>query len=86
MKDGRALLREWIKRMGLNQQKAAAHLGIHHTYLSQMLNGHRAPGRRNAVLIEQRTGVPVETWAPTGVGKPEVDEPVGAANTNNDKA
>lgn len=86
MKDGRALLRDWIKRMGFNQQKAAAFLGIDHTYVSQILNGHRSPGIRNAVHIERLSGIPVEAWVPTGVDNPTSDEAVPVAKAKSGKA
>jgi plasmid maintenance system antidote protein VapI len=68
MQHGRALLKAWIDRMGLTQRAAAQLLGIDHTFLNQMLTGRRLPSLANAIRIEHRTGVSVESWVPTTVG------------------
>lgn len=64
MKSGRQLLREWMDRSSMNGVQAATHIGIHTTYLSQILGNVRTPGLTNALLIERATGIPVEAWAP----------------------
>lgn len=87
MQNGRARLRTWIERSHFGSQKEAADvLGFDHTFLSQILNGHRQPGLRNAVAIERVTGIPVAAWVPTGEG--ESAEPVvaGARNRRSGKA
>lgn len=63
MQPGRDQLRDWMKRRGVNQKEAAVLLGLNEVHFSQILNGHRQPGLANAVRIEQRTGVSVESWA-----------------------
>lgn len=40
------LLREWIKRMCSGQKSAAKHLKVSEQYLSDVLNGKRAPGKK----------------------------------------
>lgn len=69
MQHGRDLLKAWIDRMKMNQREAARLLGIDHTFLNQMLTGRRSPSLANAIKIEQRTGVSVESWVPTAVGE-----------------
>jgi plasmid maintenance system antidote protein VapI len=70
MQHGRVQLRAWIDRMGLTDRAAAKLLGIHWTFLSQILNRplNRAPGLRTAIKIERTTGIPVEAWMPTDDG------------------
>ena len=63
MKSGRQQLREWMDRSRFNGVQAATHIGIHTTYLSQILGNIRTPGLTNALLIERATGIPVEAWA-----------------------
>lgn len=63
MQPGREQLRDWMKRRGVNQREAAVLLGLNEVHYSQILNGHRQPGLANAVRIEQRTGISVESWA-----------------------
>lgn len=58
---------EWLERSKMTQRAAAALIGLHFTHLNQILRGRRMPGRDNAVLIEQQTGIPVEAWTPTAV-------------------
>lgn len=66
---GRTQLREWIDRRCDSDRDAARLLDLDHTFLSQLLNGHRNPGLANAVKIERTTGISVEAWLPTGVGE-----------------
>jgi transcriptional regulator with XRE-family HTH domain len=66
---GCAHLAAWIDRRQVNQVEAARIIGIDVTQLSQILNGHRRPGLDNAVLIERATGVVVEDWVPSDVGR-----------------
>lgn len=58
-----------MRRGNLNQRRAAAQLGFHYTTLNKFLTGYRRPGRENAIQIERGTGIPVEAWSPTSVGK-----------------
>lgn len=69
MLTGRTQLREWISRRCDSDREAARILDLDHTFLSQLLNGHRSPGLANAVKIERVTGISVEAWLPTGVGE-----------------
>lgn len=65
MPHGRERLRDWIDRSRLTQRAAAELLGIHYTFLSQLLNNDRTPALATAVRIERVTGIPVESWMPT---------------------
>lgn len=70
MDAGREQLRAWMLRAKLTQREAAKLLGIHYTFLSQILstsNKRRSPALATAVTIERVTGVPVEAWMPTPV-------------------
>ena len=60
---GRLRLREWIDRSKFASDKQAAEtLGVHPVVLSQWMSGARRPDLDNAVLIEQATGISVESW------------------------
>lgn len=72
MKSGRQQLREWLDRAKLTQRAAAEILGVHYTFLSQILNEdnvgtdrERTPALATAVKFERVTGIPVEAWMPT---------------------
>lgn len=86
MQSARAQLADWIERRGLNQREAARLLGLHYTYLSQILLGKRSPGLANAILIQRTTGVSAESWVPTAVGETASTESVTAANVQEHKA
>jgi transcriptional regulator with XRE-family HTH domain len=74
MKDGRLQLKDWIHRRVFTQREAAAHLGIDDTFLSQLVNGKRHPGLRNAIDIERLTGIPVEAWLSHNVDNSDESE------------
>lgn len=70
MDSGREQLRAWMGRAKLTQRAAAKLLGIHYTFLNQLLsvsNKRRSPALATAVTIERVTGIPVEAWMPTAV-------------------
>lgn len=67
MDSGREQLRAWMLRAKLTQRAAAKLLGMHYTFLSQILGSNRSPALGTAVKIERVTGVPVEAWVPTAV-------------------
>lgn len=52
----------------MTQREAAETLGIHFTVLNKLLKGTRPPGRETAIVIEEKTGIPVAAWS-TRVGK-----------------
>lgn len=68
-----------MNRSRLNQREAAKLLGIHFTFLSQLLSegaNARTPALATAVRIERVTGIPVESWVPPDVA--DEPEPVGS--------
>lgn len=57
--------------MKLKQCEAATIIGVHFTYLSQILSGRRPSiGLSAACNIEDATGIPVRAWLPTKVDSP----------------
>lgn len=62
MQSGPEQLKEWMHRRQFLQREAAEHLGFDETYVSQILGRRRRPGLDNAIIIERRTGIPVEAW------------------------
>jgi plasmid maintenance system antidote protein VapI len=66
MQTGRERLRQWITRSKLQQNEAAAVIGMHPTQLNHILTGDRRPGLDTAVKIERATGIVVEAWVPFG--------------------
>jgi plasmid maintenance system antidote protein VapI len=69
MKSGAQLFREWMDRCRYNQQEAADFLGMHFTFVSMLVNGHRTPSLRKAFQIERMTGVPAASWLLSGHDK-----------------
>jgi transcriptional regulator with XRE-family HTH domain len=68
MQSGPEQLKAWMDRAKKNQAETATYLGMDFTYISQIVNGVRTPGLRNALIIERNTGIPVEAWADSEVG------------------
>ena len=58
-----------MARRVLSGIETARTLGMHPTVISNLITGRRLPGRENAIKIERATGIPVEAWTPTRVGK-----------------
>lgn len=60
---GIAHLKDWMQRRQLrSQRELAQYLDLDERCVSQVLTGQRGPGLRNAILIERKTGIPVEVW------------------------
>ena len=68
-KTGAERLAEYRDRHGYKQYELAELLGLADAHLSQILTGKRRPGLPIAVRIEQRTGIPAESWLLTRRGK-----------------
>lgn len=85
MQDGAQQLREWIDRRGVTDRDAAKIIGLNHTFLSNLVTGKRRPGLVNALKVERATGIPVEAWTPTTVGKNRKATKLTVVNTNDDK-
>lgn len=73
MQSGRSQLRAWLRRSLKQQKELAAELSITDAYLSQILTGIRRPKLETLIQIERLTGVPLVSWADTGVS--DADEP-----------
>jgi transcriptional regulator with XRE-family HTH domain len=86
MKSGPEQLKDWMHRRRFMQREVAEHLGIHFTFVCQLIAGKRSPGLDNAIKIERLTGIPVEAWASSSID--ESAEPIAqdAANAQHDKA
>lgn len=55
-------------RSKLSQRGAAKLLGMHYTFLSQILRSDRSPALATAARIYRMTGVPMDAWLPTDDG------------------
>lgn len=69
MQSGAALLKQWVERRGYSQVEAAEILGLHESFMSMLVRGHRIPSLTNAIRIERLTGIPVSAWASSAVDK-----------------
>ena len=79
MQSGASQLRDWMERRDVNLEEAADLLGFAQSFLSKLLNGHRRPGLRNAIRIENVAGVSVRAWAvelSSQVDNPDAARPV----------
>jgi transcriptional regulator with XRE-family HTH domain len=79
MVSGSEQLRDWMRRREVNQREASELLGITDVFLSQILNGHRQPGLANAINIERKAGISVESWLLTDISESTDVETVGAS-------
>jgi len=69
MKSGPDQLRDWMHRRRFLQREAADYLGFDETFVSHLVNGKRTPGLDNAIIMERKTGIPVEAWLSDGEDK-----------------
>lgn len=60
-----------MRRREFNQSQAANYLGWDETYMSMVINGHRALGLKNAIFVERQTGIPVEAWVSSELDESE---------------
>jgi transcriptional regulator with XRE-family HTH domain len=70
---GRELLAEWVARSKFTQREAADFIGLTEGKLSMYLNGRQRPNIDTALRIQDATGVPVRSWALSGLSEPEKD-------------
>lgn len=63
MRSGPEQLRDWLERRGFNQEEAARYLGIDASVMTKLVNGTRNAGLKIALIIERKTGIPVEAWS-----------------------
>lgn len=68
-KTGAERLAAYRDRLKYKQYELADLLDLDETHLSQILNGKRRPGLEIAVRIEERTGIPAESWLLTPRGR-----------------
>lgn len=87
MLEGRQRLRDWMERARLTQREAAKLLGIHYTFLSQILSEtrDRTPALATALRIERVTGIPVEAWVPTDVDEDRMASAAAGAKRKSGK-
>ena len=76
MKSGPEQFKDWMHRRRFLQRESAEYLGFDETFVSQLVNGRRSPGLDNAIIIERKTGIPVEAWMSGDADK--TVQPVGA--------
>jgi len=76
MKSGPDQFKDWMHRRRFLQRESAEYLGFDETFVSQLVNGRRSPGLDNAIIIERKTGIPVEAWLSDDTDK--TIQPVGA--------
>lgn len=62
MKSGAQQLQDWVERREFNYTEAARFLGIDKSVMTKLANGTRRAGLMMAHKIEQRAGIPAESW------------------------
>lgn len=73
---GAVQLKDWMRRRGFDtQQEVAGFLGIDERFISQFMKERRRPGLKLALVIERKTGIPVEAWALSELNDSDDDEP-----------
>lgn len=73
---GSIQLKDWMRRRGFDtQDEVAGFLGIDKRFVSQFLNERRRPGLKLALVIERKTGIPVEAWSLTEVDNSDDEQP-----------
>lgn len=79
VQSGAELLKAWIQRMKFTNVQAANYLGIpgvDDVVLNKVLRAGRRLELERLIIIEEKTGVPVRSWATT-----ELDEPTAVGAT-----
>lgn len=62
MQSGPKQLQDWMKRRKFKNEEAANYLGLDASVTAKLANGSRKAGLKIALLIERKTGIPVEVW------------------------
>ncbi len=86
MQSGRKQFKDWMKRREFNQVAMAKYFGWHESVISQYLSGDRCPNLENAVMIEDKTGIPVEAWLSIDVDESREAVPATSGNRRIHKA
>jgi transcriptional regulator with XRE-family HTH domain len=86
MYSGPEQLKDWMERREWNQAETAAYFGCDISFISQLINRRRTPGLANAILIERKTGIPVEAWASSELDKSAEPVAVDSHKPQIDKA
>lgn len=60
---GPVQLKDWIDRREFNFQEAARYLGLDPSVVTKLAKGTRGAGLDIAIIIERKTGIPVDAWA-----------------------
>lgn len=80
---GAKQLRDWMRRRGFDTQaEVAGFLGIDQRFVSEYINEQSRPGLKIAIVIERKTGIPVEAWALSELNDLQDAPKVRAKNTN----
>lgn len=87
-KSGAERLAAYCEKHGYKQYELAELLDLHEAHLSQLLSGKRRPGLPIAVRIEERTGIPAESWLlkPVGTTEPAEGDTATSDEVSNEKA
>lgn len=52
-----------MQRRGFTQTEAAEYLGFDVSFVSHLVNGKRSPGLTNALVLQRKAGIAVDSWA-----------------------
>lgn len=85
MKHGSKQLIDWMGKRHFDQRRTAEYFGWNETFISKLVKRRRNPGLTNALLIEDKTGIPVEAWAVKTDSRVDEAEAVGATNSRKRK-
>lgn len=76
--DGAAALLDWMERRRFSQREAGRFLGIHWTHINRLVTRHRRPSLEMGLMLQRKTGIPIESWADTHVVKYEHERQRGS--------
>lgn len=82
---GRSQLLKWIERNNISRAEASVRFGVSPTLMTRWLNGERRPGYQKLLLLQDETGIPVDSW-PSQVNdmlsRAELEEAVAEISTS----
>ena len=85
MSSGPEQLKDWIRRRDFNYEETARYLGIDPSVLTKLANGTRNAGLKIALIIERKTGIPVEAWSSVDADTVGTAVPASARKRLSDK-